>query len=112
MGGDTADAAGWVPMPKIDAPLDAGVDGEALVETPANKLLARLVLLVSTLGNSDSRGFGGAIKSNAGVGGLAGAELVKEATEFPELKDEELWLELPNTEDETTGAGAICSAAV
>jgi hypothetical protein len=51
----------------MDAPEETGVDGEVLAETPANRLFARLDLLVSTLGKSDSRGFGGAIRSKAGA---------------------------------------------
>ena len=90
MGVEVTAAANGVPVPKIDALLDMGTDGDEPEETPANKLLARLVLFVSTLGNSDSRGFGGAIKSKTGVEGLAGTELVAGGAEYPGLKEEEL----------------------
>ena len=66
-------------MPNKEAPLDTGFEGEEVDETPANRLLARLALLVSTLGTSDSRGFGGAIRSKTGVGLVAGG------AEYPAL---------------------------
>lgn len=107
MEGDATAAADGVPVPKTDMPLDMGTEGEEPEETPANKLLARLVLFVSIFGNSDSLGFGGAIRSKTGVDELAGIELFVGVAENPEVKDEGFWLELPNTDDETTGAGAI-----
>ena len=67
----------------MDAPEETGVDGEVLAETPANRLFARLDLLVSTLGKSDSRGFGGAIRSKAGAE-LTGTEFVELGADEPE----------------------------
>ena len=80
--------ADWAVVPNKDAPPDTGIDGEELEETPANKLLARLFLFVSTFGNSDSRGFGGAMRSKAGEG-LAGEEYIEEGAACPDWKEDE-----------------------